>query len=53
MKEVLSNVEFFGIDFGLKKVEVCTKCGEEYVTDEVMDEVEKECRNLGLFGLET
>ncbi|MEW5759663.1 MAG: hypothetical protein AB1779_02730 [Candidatus Thermoplasmatota archaeon] len=52
MKETISNVEFFGIDFGLKKTEVCTKCGEEYITDEVMEEIENECRTLGLFGLE-
>jgi len=52
MKEAISHVEFFGIDFGLRKIEVCTKCGEEYMTDGIMEEIEKECRNLGLFGLE-
>ena len=52
MKETISNVEFFGIDFGLKKIEICTKCGEEYITDEVMEEIENECKKLGLFGLE-
>ena len=25
------NVEFFGIDFGLKDAEVCTSCGSEYL----------------------
>ncbi len=52
MKEILSNIEFFGIDFGLKKIEVCTKCGDEYISDEVMEEVENKCRDLGIFGLE-
>ena len=52
MKESLGNVEFFGIDFGLKKIEVCTKCGEEYISDEIMEEIEKKVRELGIFGLE-
>jgi len=52
MKKSRSNLEFFGIDFGLKPIEVCTKCGEEYVSDRVMEEVEKECKKMGIFGLE-
>ena len=52
MKKSLSGLEFFGIDFGLKPVEVCTKCGEEYISDRVMEEVEKKCKKMGIFGLE-
>lgn len=52
MKKSLSNLEFFGIDFGLKPIEVCASCGEEYISDRVMEEVEKECKKMGIFGLE-
>ena len=52
MKETLDEIEFFGIDFGIKKVEMCTKCGDIYISDEVYEEVEKKAKDLGLFGLE-
>lgn len=39
------NVEFFGIDFGLKKIEGCTKCGEEYISDEMIEKKEKRAWN--------
>ncbi|UCF09003.1 MAG: hypothetical protein JSW28_04780 [Thermoplasmata archaeon] len=52
MKETLDEIEFFGIDFGIKKIEMCTGCGDKYISDEVYEEVEKKARELGLFGLE-
>lgn len=52
MKESVAHIEQLGIDFGLRPVEVCTKCGEEYVSNDVMIEIENECRKMGLFGLE-
>ena len=47
-----SEVEFFGIDFGVRKVEVCADCGTEYLSQETMEEVEAEVKKRGLFGLE-
>jgi len=52
MKESVGHIEQLGIDFGLKPIEVCTKCGEEYISNEVMIEIENKCKKLGLFGLE-
>src|SRR3989344_1822867 len=47
-----TQVEFFGIDFGIKKCEVCTKCGSEYLDEETLEEVEQEVKKKKLFGLE-
>ena len=52
LKKSLSEVEFFGIEFGLKDAEVCTECGSEYLSQEVMEELEGEVKKRGLFGLE-
>ena len=52
LEERASEVEFFGIDFGVRKVEVCADCGTEYLSQETMEEVEAEVRKRGLFGLE-
>ena len=52
LQERASEVEFFGIDFGVKKVESCTERGTEYLPQETMEEVEAEVRKRGLFGLE-
>ncbi len=52
MKETLDEIEFFGINFGIKKIEMCAKCGDKYISDEVYEEVEKKAKERGLFGLE-
>ncbi|MBI2670539.1 hypothetical protein HYX18_00965 [Candidatus Woesearchaeota archaeon] len=52
LKKSHTNVEFFGIDFGIKECEVCTKCDSEYLSDEVLDEIEQEVKKKKLFGLE-
>ena len=52
MKISKTQVEFFGIDFGIRECEVCTKCNSEYLSDEVMAEIEKEVKKKKLFGLE-
>ncbi len=52
LKKSHCQVEFFGIDFGIKECEVCTKCGSEYLSDETLDEIEKEVKKKKLFGLE-
>ena len=52
LKRSHTNVEFFGIDFGMKACEVCTRCGSEYLSDEVLEEVEQEVKKKRLFGLE-
>ncbi len=52
LKKSQTQVEFYGIDFGIRECEVCTKCGSEYLDDSVMDEVEQEVKKRKLFGLE-
>jgi len=46
------HVEYFGVDFGIRDGHVCTSCGDEYLTDEVWQEVEDKAKELGLFGIE-
>ncbi len=52
LKKSHTQVEFFGIDFGIKECEVCTKCNSEYLSDETLEEIEKEVKKRKLFGLE-
>ena len=52
LKRSFTEVEFFGIDFGLRRANVCAECGSEYLSQEVMEEVESEVKRRGLFGLE-
>ena len=52
LKKSHCQVEFFGIDFGIRECEICTKCGSEYLSDEVLDIVEEEVKKKKLFGLE-
>ncbi|MBI4147774.1 hypothetical protein HY490_00615 [Candidatus Woesearchaeota archaeon] len=42
LKKSQTSVEFFGIDFGIRECEVCTKCGSEFLSDEIMEEIEQE-----------
>lgn len=46
------HVEHLGIDFGIRTGHVCTKCGDEFLTDEVWQEIENTAKKSGLFGLE-
>lgn len=52
LKKSHTQVEFFGIDFGIKECEVCTKCGSEFLSDETLGEIEEEVKKKKLFGLE-
>ena len=52
LKRGYTEVEFFGIDFGVREAEVCTRCGAEYISQDLMEEVESEVKRRGLFGLE-
>lgn len=52
MRKGLTEVEFFGIDFGMREAAVCARCGAEYLPQEVMEDIEKEVKMKGLFGLE-
>lgn len=45
-------VEFFGIDFGIKKCEICKDCNAEYLDNETMQGVENEIKKRNIFGLE-
>lgn len=52
LKKGVASVEFFGIDFGIRSCEICTRCGSEYLSDAVLMEIEKEVKKKKLFGLE-
>lgn len=52
LKRSFNEVEFFGIDFGLKRAEACSDCGSEYLSQEVMEEIEGEVKRRKFFGLE-
>jgi hypothetical protein len=45
-------IEYFGIDFGIREGHVCTTCGDEYLTDDIWQEVEDKAKALGIFGIE-
>lgn len=45
-------IEYFGIDFGIRDGHVCTECGDEYLTDEICQEIEDKAKELGIFGIE-
>ena len=52
LKRSKVEVEFFGIDFGLKDAEVCSRCGSEYLDQETMKEIETIVKERNIFGLE-
>lgn len=52
LKRSKVEVEFFGINFGLKDAEVCTRCGSEYLDQETMKEIETIVKERNIFGLE-
>jgi hypothetical protein len=52
LKRSFTEVEFFGIDFGVMQADVCIDCGSEYLPQEVMEEIEREVKRRKLFGLE-
>jgi len=52
MVETAIHVEHLGIDFGLRTEHVCTRCGDQFLTDETWQEIEDAAKARGLFGLE-
>lgn len=46
------HIEYFGVDFGIREGHVCTKCGDEYLTDDIWQEIEDKAKALGIFGIE-
>ncbi len=52
LKKSKTEVEFFGMDFGLRPCEICTRCGSEYLSQELVEGIEAEVKKKGLFGLE-
>ena len=46
------HVEHLGIDFGIRTGHVCTRCGDEFLSDETWQEIENTAKARGLFGLE-
>ncbi len=41
-----------GIDCGILDVEICPKCGEQYLPEESMEIVENKLKNVGLWGVQ-
>lgn len=52
LRSDFTEVEFFGINFGLRQADVCSACGSEYLPQEVMEKIEMEVKKRKLFGLE-
>ena len=52
LKKTKVEVEFFGIDFGLRDAEVCSACGAEYLDQETLKDIEKEIKERKIFALE-
>ncbi|MFQ6136930.1 MAG: hypothetical protein ACE5PM_07105 [Candidatus Hydrothermarchaeales archaeon] len=52
IKKSKCNIEFYGIDFGIRECEVCTSCGSEYLDQKVMEELEEEVKKRKIFALE-
>ncbi|MDI6640517.1 MAG: hypothetical protein QMD78_06815 [Methanocellales archaeon] len=43
-----TEVEFYGIDFEVRECEVCSSCGTEYLSEDIIEEI----KNRGIFALE-
>jgi len=52
LKRSKVEVEFFGINFGIRDAEICTLCGSEYLDQDTMKEIEAEVKEKNIFGLE-
>lgn len=52
LKKSFCNVEFFGIDFGVKECEVCSTCGSEFLDDQTLSNIEQQVKKRQIFGLE-
>ena len=52
LRKTKVEVEFFGIDFGLRDAEVCMACGSEYLDHETLKEVEMEIKKRNIFAME-
>lgn len=52
LKRSETEVELFGINFGVYPGEICTRCGAEYIDNDVVKEVQDKAKKAGLFGLE-
>lgn len=45
-------VEYFGMDFGIRTGHACTRCGDEFLTEDTWEEIEGKAKELKIFGLE-
>ncbi len=52
LKRSKVEVEFFGINFGVRDTEVCTLCGSEYLDQDTLKEIETKVKEKNIFGLE-
>src|SRR3989338_3246931 len=42
---------FFGVELGTFPVEICNRCGETFTDENVMEEIEKNAKEKGIWGL--
>lgn len=52
LMEAPIHVEHLGIEFGVRTGHVCTRCGDEFLTEETWQEIEDAAKKAGFFGLE-
>lgn len=43
--------EMFGVALGRYDAEVCDKCGESFVDQKAMDQIERKAKELGIWGM--
>jgi YgiT-type zinc finger domain-containing protein len=51
LKEGKIEEEMFGVVLGRFKAEICSKCGESFISSETMKEIEEKAKKKGLWGL--
>jgi predicted nucleic-acid-binding Zn-ribbon protein len=51
LKEGKVEEKIFGVSLGRFKAEICDGCGESFVGELVMKEIEKRAKKMGLWGL--
>lgn len=53
LKKKKVDYKIFGVDVGKFEAEVCDKCGEQFFSEEVSEEISEKTKELGLWGLES
>ena len=51
LRPAMVEEKMFGFPLGTYKGEVCDKCGESFLPQEAMSEIEKKAKEIGIWGL--